>query len=287
MLAGLRRSLARFNGVQPRRLSLRGQHPRTGRTDAWWHEPAATAIGLLLLFGYLAFRAWHPVYVWYEPYISPAVAPPVFTAADGPPGSVPVDRAWLGAFPPWWPAIVPQSPAFVLPWIAIVFRLTCYYYRGAYYKAAFLSPPACAVRGIRRTYRGETMLLVFQNLHRYALYGGLFLLVALWWEAAEAFSRHGELGAGIGTIVMIVNASLLSGWTLGCHSWRHLVAGRYDCFSCSRTASARHTVWRGSTWLNERHMLLAWCSLVWVVVTDVYVYLVSSGVVRDLNTWHS
>ena len=255
------------------------------RTDAWWLQPAATAAGLILLFGYLTFRAFHPVHVWWEPYISPAVAPPVFTAADGPAGSVPVDHAWFGAFPSWWPAFIPQSPAFVLPWLAIVFRVTCYYYRGAYYKAAFLTPPTCAVRGLSRRYRGETAILLFQNLHRYALYAGLFLLVALWWEALAAFFRHGRFGVGVGTIMMIVNATLLSSWTLGCHSWRHLVAGRRDCFSCGRGTSPRYQVWRGSSWLNERHMLFAWCSLVWVALTDVYVYLVSSETIKDWNTW--
>ena len=256
----------------------------TSRTDSWWHEPAATALGLLLLFGYLTFRAFHPIYVWYEPYISPTVAPPVFTALAGPPGSVPVDRAWLGAFPSWWPSFVPQSPAFVLPWMAIVFRLTCYYYRGAYYKAEFLTPPNCAVRGPVRGYRGETALLLAQNLHRYALYAGLFLLVTLWWEAGEAFVRHGRFGIGVGTVVMVINAALLSSWTLGCHSWRHLVGGRRDCFSCAR-GMPRYSLWRGSTWLNARHMLFAWCSLVWVTVTDVYVLLVSSGAIRDINSW--
>ena len=257
----------------------------TSRTDSWWYEPAAAGLGLALLFGYLTFRAFHPIYVWHEPYISPTVAPPVFTAMSGPPGSVPVEHAWLGAFPTWWPRFIPQSPAFVLPWLAIVFRLTCYYYRGAYYKAAFLSPPACAVRGPLHGYRGETALLIFQNLHRYALYAGLFLLVVLWWEAGAAFFRQGRFGIGIGTVVMVINAALLSGWTLGCHSWRHLIGGRRDCFSCSRSMSTRHPLWLGSTWLNERHMGFAWCSLIWVVATDVYVLLVSSGLIRDINTW--
>jgi hypothetical protein len=257
----------------------------TSRTDTWWIEPGATAIGLALLFGYLTVRAFHPVYVWYEPYISPTVAPPVFTAPSQFPGSVPLDRAWLGAFPAWWPPWVPQSPAFVLPWLAIVFRITCYYYRGAYYRSAFLTPPACGVRGVQRSYRGETTILVVQNLHRYALYAGLFLLVALWAEAAGAFFRQGQFGIGVGTVVMTINAALLSSWTLGCHSWRHLIGGRKDCFSCGRGGASRYQLWRHATWLNERHMLFAWFSLVWVAFTDVYIYLVSSGAIRDVNTW--
>jgi hypothetical protein len=46
-----------------------------------------------------------------------------------------------------------------------------------------------------------------------------------------------------------------------------------------------YQAWRGSTWLNERHQLFAWLSLVWVAFTDAYIYLVSSGRIQDLNTW--
>jgi hypothetical protein len=68
-------------------------------------------------------------YVWFDPYISPTVAPPVFTPASGYPGLVPVDHAWYGAFPAWEPTSLPQSPAFFLRALAIAFRPTCYYYR--------------------------------------------------------------------------------------------------------------------------------------------------------------
>jgi hypothetical protein len=34
-------------------------------------------------------------------------------------------------------------------------------------------------------------------------------------------------------------------------------------------------------------MSFAWFSLVWVAATDLYIYLVSSGTIRDLNTWPS
>jgi hypothetical protein len=262
-----------------------GGFATTSRVDRWWAEPAATAIGLVVFFGYLTFRAFDATYVWYDPYISPTVAPPLFTPAGGYPGAVPVDHAWLGAFPSWWPAFLPQSPAFFFPGFAIAFRFTCYYYRGAYYKAFAMKPPSCAVGGVRGDYGGERALLLFQNLHRYTLYGALFLLVCLWWEAFAAFFRQGQFGIGVGTVVMLINAALLTGYTFGCHSWRHLVGGRMDCFTCDQRVSARYGLWKSSTWLNERHMLLAWLSLVWVVFTDLYIYLVSSGAVRDLNTW--
>jgi hypothetical protein len=260
----------------------------TTRVDRWWTTPLATAIGLIVFFGYLTLRAFDATYVWYDPYISPTVAPPLFTPVSGYPGAVPVDHAWLGAFPSWWPSFLPQSPAFFIPGLAIAFRATCYYYRGAYYKAFGLTPPACGVTAVRPgRYRGETALLIFQNLHRYTLYGALFLLVCLWWEGFAAFFRNGEFGVGVGTVVMLINAALLSGYTFGCHSWRHLIGGRHDCFACDREASTRYTVWSWSTWMNERHMAFAWFSLVWVAFTDLYIYLVSSGAIRDLNTWGS
>ena len=38
-------------------------------------------------------------------------------------------------------------------------------------------------------------------------------------------------GIGVGTLVLAVNSALLSGYTLGCHSLRHLVGGGLDRFS--------------------------------------------------------
>lgn len=258
----------------------------TRRTDLWWVGPAATGFGLILFFGYLTFRAFNPTHVFYEPYISPTVAPPLFTAPNVYPGSVPADIAWFGEFPNWWPRFLPSSPAFFLPAFAILFRFTCYYYRGAYYKAFALRPPACAVGAVRGVdYRGEKSLLIFQNLHRYTLYAALVLLVFLWEEGIAALFRNGQFGIGVGTIVMLFNAALLTGYTFGCHSWRHLIAGRRDCFSCDGKGVVAYQAWRGSTWLNERHQLFAWLSLVWVAFTDAYIYLVSSGRIQDLNTW--
>jgi hypothetical protein len=39
------------------------------------------------------------------------------------------------------------------------------------------------------------------------------------------------------------------------------------------------------SWFNARHMQFAWASLVWVMVTDLYIRLVSMGKITDLNTW--
>ena len=45
--------------------------------------------------------------------------------------------------------------ALTLPFL-LLFRLTCYYYRKAYYRAFWLSPPACAVAEPHAKYTGET-----------------------------------------------------------------------------------------------------------------------------------
>lgn len=268
-----------------------GGHPNTlastTRIDNWWLGPLATAAGLIAFFGYLTFRAFQATHVWYDPYISPTVAPSVFTPGPSAayPGAVPFEHSWFGAFPAWWPSFLPQSPAFFMPGLAIAFRATCYYYRKAYYRAFFGSPPGCAVRGHARPYKGETALLRFQNLHRYTLYGALGLLGFLWYEAFAAFFKGGELGLGVGTVVMVVNAGLLSAYTFGCHSWRHLAAGRVDCFTCGGRAGARYGTFQASSWFNERHMLFAWLSLFWVAFTDLYIQLVSRGAISDLNTW--
>ena len=277
-----------MTGAAPQAVEIAGRRAgfaSTRRADRWWLAPALTAAGLIVFFGYLTFRAFNPVHVWSAPYISPVVSPPLFTPASGYPGAVPVEHAWFGAFPAWWPAFLPQSPALLLPALAIAFRFTCYYYRGAYYKAWFVTPPSCAVRGTGRSYRGETVLLVVQNLHRYTLYGALLLLGFLWWDAIAAFFLDGRTGVGVGTVVMVVNAALLTGYTFGCHSWRHLIGGRLDCMTCDNAPTSSFHLWKGSTWLNERHMAFAWFSLVWVAFTDLYIYLVSSGAIRDLNTW--
>ncbi|MCA8937452.1 MAG: succinate dehydrogenase [Planctomycetes bacterium] len=263
----------------------------TKRSDTWWLGWALTAGGLALFFGYLTLRAFMGTHLWAGHglnYISPIGSPPVFS--PGPtgayPGAVPPNHAWFGQFPSWWPRFIPQSPAFFIPGLAIAFRATCYYYRKAYYRAFAATPPACAVKGVPLKYRGETALLLFQNLHRYTLYGALLLLVFLWYDAfAALFSSSGKIGIGVGTLVLVINATLLSGYTFGCHSWRHLIGGKLNCFSCDGASKARYGIWKKSTWFNERHMLFAWLSLFWVCFTDFYVSMVSRGVITDLNTW--
>ena len=110
-------------------------------------------------------------------------------------------------------------------WAPGGFRLTCYYYRGAYYKAFWADPPACTVGEPRKTYLGERSFpLIMQNVHRYFLYLALiFILILAYdvWKAmwfADPAGGKPSFGIGIGTIVLAINVVLLSGYTFGCHS---------------------------------------------------------------------
>ena len=270
---------------------LMGGHPvgvaATVRKDKWWLEPAATLAVFSAFVVYVTWAAFQGVHYYASPYLSPLYSPLLFVKTSAV-GSGPLDHTWLGEWPSWWPAILPASPAFfILPFPGL-FRFTCYYYRKAYYRAYAGSPPGCAVVPVAKRmggYKGETRLMLFQNLHRYALYFALVFVPILYYDAFLAFFNHGEFGIGVGTIVLLTNATLLASYTFGCHSFRHLIGGRHNSMSGGK-ATVTLRLWRRATWLNERHMPFAWLSLVWVGLTDLYVRLVSMGVIRDFNTWN-
>jgi hypothetical protein len=239
-----------------------GHFTGTLRRDAWWTE-ILPAFLLLGAFGaYATWRAFEGAYYTWGPYLTPFYSPLID----------PQHHFW-----PW-------SPALLILVFPLGFRTTCYYYRKAYYRAYFMDPPACAVGERKRNYCGETTFpFILQNLHRYFLYAAVIVLGFLWYDAIVAFRFDGRFFVGVGSIIMLVNVILLSTYTLSCHSLRHLVGGKVDCFSCSSSGSTRHAWWRGVSILNERHMLYAWCSLISVGLTDLYIRLVASGAVRDIR----
>ena len=249
----------------------------TSRTDAWWAQPLAVFAGLSAFVVYSTWAAFQGAHYHFGSYLSPFYSPEIF--GDSP-------HALFGPKPGWWPSWLPFSPALLILWIPAGFRTTCYYYRGAYYKSFWADPPACAVGEPRKSYLGENSLpLILQNIHRYFLYLALiFLLVlahdvwkALWF--ADAAGQTG-FGIGVGTLVLAVNVGLLGGYTLGCHSLRHLVGGGLDEIS---GAPACQNAWRCVSCLNRRHMLWAWMSLFWVGFSDVYVRLCAMGVWHDFR----
>jgi len=265
----------------------------TTRKDAWWMQPVATFAGLFAFIVYSTWAAFQGNHYWLATggadYLSPFYSPEIY-------GNSP--HALLGPAPEWlmkvWPSFIPFSPALLILWAPGGFRFTCYYYRGAYYKAFWGDPPSCSVGepAFRKTkYRGENSFpLIIQNIHRYFLYLALAFLLLLFYDAFKAFfflttdaggDPHGprEFGVGIGSLVLLINPILLGGYTFGCHSLRHIIGGRKDCLTdCSK---ARQGAYEGVSCLNRKHMLFAWMSLFWVGFTDAYIRLCSTGTWTD------
>ena len=248
----------------------------TRRRDAWWIGPLAAFVVLSSFVVYATWAALQGDHYHWGPYLSPFYSPELFGRSP---------HAWFGPPPSWWPAVLPFSPAGLILWAPGLFRLTCYYYRGAYYKSFWADPPGCAVGEPRQSYLGERSFpLVLQNVHRYFLYLALlFLLVlahdvwkALWFP--DPATGAAVLGIGLGTLVLAGNVVLLAGYTLGCHSLRHLVGGGRDEIS---RAPACHLAYSCASRFNRGHMLWAWMSLFSVALSDLYVRLLSMGVIRD------
>jgi hypothetical protein len=263
----------------PVRLPVR-RFGETARHDAWWIQPLVVFLGLSTFLVYSTWAAFQGDHYTSGPYLSPFYSPEIF--GDSP-------HSWFGPRPGMWPAWLPFSPALLILPIPGFFRLTCYYYRGAYYKAFWADPPSCSVGEPRATYRGEhSFPLVLQNIHRYMLFlslGVLFLLYLDAWKAlwfTDPATGIVSFGVGVGTLVLTINCVLLSAYLFGCHSLRHVVGGCIDEMSRSPMGVGAYSC---VSCLNRKHMMWAWCSLFTVGFADLYVRLCSMGVWSDFRIW--
>src|SRR5665213_3006711 len=136
--------------------------PVNRRTDRWWLQPVVTAVVLTVFVVYSTWSAFTPhgyyaghVGTDYRNYLSPLYSPCI------------ADRCGRGAswrLVSWWPF----SAALLMLPFPLAFRATCYYYRKAYYRSFWMSPPACAVPDRHPSYTGEARFpLILQNVHRY------------------------------------------------------------------------------------------------------------------------
>jgi hypothetical protein len=259
----------------------------TMRRDTWWLGPAATAIGLLAFVIYSTWAALQGVHYHYQSLLSPFYSPELF--GDSP-------HAWFGPKPGWWPALLPFSPALLVLWAPGGFRLTCYYYRKAYYRSIWLDPVACAVGEPRKSYLGENSLpLILQNVHRYFMYLAVVFIFLLAYDAVRSYiwQFHADgspvageghvFGMSVGSLVLTLNPICLACYTFGCHSLRHLIGGKKDCFSCSASNLVRYQAWTWVSVLNRNHQLWAWVSLFMVGFSDIYVRLVAAGIWKDIR----
>ncbi|MFE9093892.1 hypothetical protein [Streptomyces sp. NPDC007264] len=242
------------------------------RSDRWWLAPAGTVAGLLAFVVYSTWRAFADADYYATPYVSPFYSPCLATRCQSMQAGPNAD-----VFGDWW-AI---SPAIIILIFPLGFRLTCYYYRKAYYRGFWMAPPACAVAEPHGKYTGETRFpLILQNIHRYFFYAALLVAGVLTYDTVLAFrDEHHRWGhMGLGTVVFLVNIALIWAYTLSCHSCRHIVAGRLKHFS---KHPVRYRAWQLVSRMNARHMQLAWASLFSVALADLYVYLVASGAFDD------
>jgi len=233
----------------------------TQRRDAWWLE----LLPVIILFGgfgiYATLRAIEGKFYEWGPYLSPFYSP-------------------LLSFS-WWrfsPAIlILGAPLGSAPLATTTQSLL----------SRFLSRSArlyCGRTGFRKNYRGETSFpFILQNVHRYFLYLAILFLCFLWYDVFKAFNFGGKFGVGLGTVIMLVNVCLLTLYTFSCHSLRHIVGGKLDCFSCSTFGPPRHSAWSFLTVLNERHMVWAWSSLISVGLHRFLHRMLKVGVFKDLR----
>jgi len=251
---------------------------KTLRTDRWWLQPLLTVLGLGAWVTYATVRVfqhdnfWVAKYHYLTPFYSPCLTQ---RCADA-------GAADLGHFlPNWW--IIPDA-AMTLPFL-LLFRLTCYYYRKAYYRSFWLSPPACAVPDKHKTYSGETRFpLLFQNAHRWAFYAAFIISLFNTMDAVLAHhGADGHFGIGLGNIVLWLNVVMLWAYTLSCHSCRHIIGGRLKHFSQN---PVRYKLWGFVSRLNGKHMQLAWTTLGTLALTDFYIMAVSAGWFSDLRIFN-
>jgi hypothetical protein len=249
---------------------------RTLRTDNWWLGPLLTALGLTAFVVYATLRVLQQDHYWVQEhhYLTPFYSPCVAQQCAP-------DAALFGRLPVEFPPLIPYA-LISLP-VLLLFRLTCYYYRKAYYRSFWFSPPACAVREPHGSYTGETRpLMLVQNGHRYFFYAALVLTVINTWDMLVPFfhGTDGGFGIGLGNLIMLLNVVMLWGYTLSCHSCRHVFGGRLRSFG---RHPARYWMWSRLSTLNHRHMYFGWFSIATLILTDAYIALVASGAINDLR----
>ena len=247
---------------------------RTLRTDRWWLSPLVTFVVFTAFVVYATWRAFSGAFYYQAPYLSPFYSPCLGDCVAGA-SDFGQPFAWF----PW-------SAALIILIFPLGFRMTCYYYRKAYYRAFWLSPPACAVAEPHGDYSGETSLpLVLNNLHRWFWYAAVVVASVLTFDVVLAFrDTDGEWDSvphmGLGTLLMLVNVVYIWLYTLSCHSCRHVVGGRLRHFS---RHPVRYRLWTWVSRLNVNHARYAWVSLFSVALVDLYIYLLATGVIEDVR----
>ena len=114
----------------------------TMRRDAWWLELLPVIILLGAFGAYATLRAFEGKFYEWGPYLSPFYSP------------------LIDAHHNWWP----WSPALLILAFPLGFRVTCYYYRKAYYRARAAHRQGNVLKACRcRQGSGTTRRLLFEQ----------------------------------------------------------------------------------------------------------------------------
>jgi hypothetical protein len=243
----------------------------TLRQDRWWLSPLKTFVVFSSFVIYATWRAFQGAHFYSEPYLSPFYSPCLTDKCQA------AGAADFGTPFSWWSL----SPALIILIFPLGFRMTCYYYRKAYYRGFWLSPPACAVAEPHGSYSGEMRFpLIIQNVHRYFWYAAVVVALILSYDTVLTFrDQNGDWGhMGLGTLIFLANIVAIWMYTLGCHSCRHITGGRLRHFS---KHPIRYRAWTLVSKLNAKHAMWAWVSLFSVAIADFYVYLLATGHIED------
>ena len=242
---------------------------KTLRTDRYWVYPVTTFVVFTAFIIYATIRAFMGSHYYQAPYLSPLYSPCLGDCVKG--------SSDFGQPFGWWPL----SAALLVLIFPLGFRLSCYYYRKAYYRAFWMSPPACAVAEPHKSYSGETRLpLILNNIHRYFWYAAVVVSLILTYDTVLTFRDENDhwFHMGLGSLVFLVNIVLIWLYTLSCHSCRHTIGGRLRHFS---KHPVRYKLWTWVSKMNHHHARYAWLSLFSVAFADLYVLLISSGAFSD------
>ena len=244
---------------------------RTLRTDRWWVAPLLTFVVFTSFVVYATWRAFEGAHYYAKPYLSPFYSPCLGNCVKG-------SSDFGQPFGGW-----PLSAALIVLIFPLGFRMSCYYYRKAYYRAFWLSPPACGVAEPHQAYSGETRLpLILNNVHRYFWYAAMIVAAILTYDTVLTFRDAGGGHVGLGSIIFVINIVLICLYTLSCHSCRHAVGGRLRHFS---KHPVRYQLWTWVSRLNAHHAKFAWYSLFSVALADFYVYLLANGTIHETRFW--
>ena len=249
----------------------RGRFGQTARRDHWWVQPLLTFLGLGTFIVYSTWAALQGDHYRFGPYLSPFYSPELFSLTG--------DDSWFGTFPDWLPCFV--TGAMLILWAPGGFRFTCYYYRGAYYKAFWADPPSCTVGEPRKNYLRRAFLPAHHPehsslfpVHRADLHRPAWPTTFGKLSGSTERLRHRRRHAGSARRTSFCWAATRSAATR-CGIWSA------ECSIGSRSAPFARTAYDCVSCLNRRHMMFAWFSLFWVGFSDLYIRLCSMGIWTD------